>query len=129
MPKPRHSSDDCSPGCAVEATITLIDGKWKCVILYHLLDGTLRFNQLRRLIPAATQRVLTAQLRELETDGLVKRTIYPEVPPKVEYQLTDLGWSLESVLKSLGAWGNDHMNLFNQGKPTGLETVEVHVAA
>lgn len=113
MPKPRHSSFDCSPGCAVEATITLIDGKWKCVILYHLLDGTLRFNQLRRLIPGATQRVLTAQLRELEVDGLVVRTIYPEIPPKVEYQLSDLGRSLEAVLKSLGAWGTDHMDLFS----------------
>ena len=113
MPKPRHSSFDCSPGCAVEATITLIDGKWKCVILYHLLDGTLRFNQLRRLIPGATQRVLTAQLRELEVDGLVIRTIYPEVPPKVEYQLSDLGRSLEAVLKSLGEWGTEHMDLFS----------------
>ncbi len=129
MSKNRHSSYDCSPGCAVEATITLINGKWKCVILYHLLDGTLRFNQIRRLIPAATQRVLTAQLRELETDGLVKRTIYPEVPPKVEYQLTDLGWSLEAVLKSLGAWGNDHMNLFNQSKPGKFETDEKREAA
>ena len=129
MPKPRHSSYDCSPGCAVEATITLIHGKWKCVILYHLLDGTLRFNHLRKLIPAATQRVLTAQLRELETDGLVKRTIYAEVPPKVEYQLTDLGWSLEAVLKSLGAWGNDHMNLFDQGKPNGLEVSEEAVTS
>lgn len=117
MPKPRHSSYDCSPGCSVEATITLINGKWKCVILCHLLEGTHRFNQLRRRIPEATQRVLTAQLRELETDGLVKRTIYAEVPPRVEYQLTNLGLSLEGVLKSLGAWGTDHMNLFNQNQP------------
>jgi DNA-binding HxlR family transcriptional regulator len=73
--------------------------------------------------------VLTAQLRELETDGLVKRTIYAEVPPKVEYQLTDLGWSLEAALNSLGAWGNDHMNLFNKGKPSGLETDEEHEPA
>jgi DNA-binding HxlR family transcriptional regulator len=113
MPKPRHSNYNYSPGCAVEATITLIDGKWKCVILYHLLDGTLRFNQLRRLIPAATQRVLTAQLRELEVDGLVTRIIYAEVPPKVEYLLSDLGHSLAPVLHSLGAWGQDHMHLFN----------------
>ena len=118
MPTPRHSSFDCSPGCAVEATITLIHGKWKCVILYHLLDGTLRFNQLRRQIPGATQRVLTAQLRELETEGLVIRPIYPEIPPRVEYELSDLGRSLEAVLKSLGAWGTEHMELFNRTPET-----------
>jgi len=116
MPKARHSSYDCSPGCAVEATVTLIDGKWKCVILYHLLSGTLRFNQLRKLVPCATQRVLTAQLRELEIDGLVTRTVYPEVPPKVEYQLSERGRSLEPILRALGAWGEDHMELFNTGK-------------
>jgi DNA-binding HxlR family transcriptional regulator len=114
MPKPRHSSYDCSPGCAVEATVTLIDGKWKCVILYHLLSGTLRFNRLRRLLPCATPRVLTAQLRELEADGLVTRIVYPEVPPKVEYLLSERGRSLESVLRALGAWGEDHMDLFNK---------------
>jgi DNA-binding HxlR family transcriptional regulator len=86
-----------------------------------LLEGTLRFNQMRRRIPDATQRVLTAQLRELEADGLVKRTVYAEVPPKVEYQLTDLGFSLENVLNSLGAWGTDHMNLFNQNQQVGSE--------
>ena len=113
MSKPRHSSYECSPGCAVEATVTLIDGKWKCVILYHLLSGTLRFNQLRRLVPCATQRVLTAQLRELEADGLVTRIVYPEVPPKVEYLLSDRGRSLELVLRALGAWGEAHMDLFS----------------
>lgn len=130
MPKPRHSNYDCSPGCAVEATITLIDGKWKCVILYHLLDGTLRFNKLRRLIPGATQRVLTAQLRELEADGLVIRTIYPEIPPRVEYKLSDLGRSLETVLKSLGGWGADHMDLFGGApQPESGAEAETHLGA
>ena len=124
MPKPRHSSYDCSPGCAVEATVTLIDGKWKCVILYHLLGGTLRFNQLRRLVPCATQRVLTAQLRELEADGLVTRIVYAEVPPKVEYLLSERGRSLEPVLRALGAWGEDHMELFSNDGSLGLEAGE-----
>lgn len=122
MPKPRHSSYDCSPGCAVEATVTLIDGKWKCVILYHLLSGTLRFNQLRKLVPCATQRVLTAQLRQLEADGLVTRIVYPEVPPKVEYLLSERGRSLEPVLRALGAWGEDHINLFRKDGRAELGT-------
>ena len=113
MPKPRHSRLDCNPGCPVEASIALIDGKWKCVILHHLLDQTLRFNQLRRLIPCATQRVLTAQLRELEADGLVIRTIYAEVPPRVEYRVSELGLSLKPIISALGRWGADHMNLFS----------------
>jgi DNA-binding HxlR family transcriptional regulator len=124
MSKPRHSSYDCSPGCAVEATITLIDGKWKCVILYHLLSGTLRFNQLRRLVPCASQRVLTAQLREMEADGLVTRIVYPEVPPKVEYLLSERGRSLEPVLRALGAWGQDHMELFSNGGSPELKASE-----
>jgi DNA-binding HxlR family transcriptional regulator len=112
MARVQESRFDGSPGCAVEATVTLIDGKWKCGILYHLLNGTLRFNQIRRLIPSATQRVLTAQLRELEADRLVERTIYAEVPPRVEYKLSPLGRSLEPVLQALASWGADHMELF-----------------
>jgi DNA-binding HxlR family transcriptional regulator len=92
-------------GCAVEATISVIGGVWKPVILFHLLDGKLRFNAICRLTPAATPRMITLQLRELETDGIISRTIYAEVPPKVEYELTELGKSLEPVLVSMCSWG------------------------
>ena len=106
MPRIRHARLDCSPGCAVEATLRFIDGKWKGVILWHLLAETLRFNQLRRLLPSVTQRMLTNQLRELEQDGLVARRIYAEIPPKVEYSLTERGRTLEPVLLALKAWGD-----------------------
>lgn len=112
MAKPRHSRFDCSPGCAVEAAMALIDGKWKSVILFHLSDGTLRFNELRRAIPGVTQRMLTNQLRELEADGLIERQVYPQVPPKVEYSLSPLGRSLQPVLVALQTWGESNMHLF-----------------
>jgi len=96
---------DCAAGCPVEATLDLIDGKWKGVIIYHLLSGTLRFNELRRKLPSATQRMLTRQLRELEESGLVSRTIYAQVPPRVDYALTDEGRSLEQIVSAMHAWG------------------------
>jgi DNA-binding HxlR family transcriptional regulator len=92
-------------GCAVEATLSVIGGIWKPVLLFHLLSGKLRFNAICRLTPSATVRMITLQLRELERDGIVKRIVYPEVPPKVEYELTDLGHSLEPVLLALREWG------------------------
>ena len=101
MPRIRHERFDCSPGCTVEGTLRYIDGKWKGVVLYHLFEGTLRFNEIRRRIPNCTQRMLTNQLRELEADGLIARKIYPEVPPKVEYSLTPRGRSLEPVITAL----------------------------
>lgn len=117
MTKPRHTHPDYSPGCAVEAAINLIDGKWKCVVLWHLLvDGTLRFNELRRRIPGVTQRMLTNQLRQLEADGLITRTVYPVVPPKVEYALTDMGRGLSPILTALRNWGVEHMDIYD--KPT-----------
>lgn len=112
MVKARHSNFDCAPGCAVEAAISLIDGKWKCVILFHLLDGTARFNELRRRVPGATQRTLTNQLRELEIDGLVVRKVYAQVPPKVEYSLSELGLSITPVLHALKHWGDANIDRF-----------------
>ena len=112
MAKARHTRLDCSPGCSVEAAISLIDGKWKCVILFQLLRGTLRFNEIRRRVPGVTQRMLTNQLRELEADGLIQRQVYAEVPPKVEYSLSPLGRSMESVLLALKAWGDANIGLF-----------------
>jgi DNA-binding HxlR family transcriptional regulator len=94
-------------GCPVEAALDLIGGKWKGVLLYHLLkDRRLRFNELRRRMPSVSQRILTKQLRELERDGVVHRTVFAEVPPRVEYSLTALGSSLRPVVKSLEAWGS-----------------------
>lgn len=112
MAKPRHSRFDCTPGCAVEAAISLIDGKWKGVVLFHLLGGTQRFNELRRRMPGVTPRMLTNQLRELEADGLLVRTVYAEVPPRVEYSLSPLGSSLAPVLNALKHWGDAHIDLF-----------------
>ena len=116
MPRTRHKRLDCSPGCAVEATLSLIDGKWKGVVLYHLLEGTLRFGEIRRRLPSCTQRMLTNQLRELEADGLIVRTVYPEVPPKVEYSLSARGRSLEPVIAALKTWGDANLALTLPGE-------------
>jgi DNA-binding HxlR family transcriptional regulator len=94
-------------GCSVEATLSVIGGVWKPVLLFHLLGGRLRFNALCRLTPNATQRMITLQLREMEADGIVARIVYPEVPPRVEYELTPLGHSLKPVLLSMRSWGAD----------------------
>jgi DNA-binding HxlR family transcriptional regulator len=109
MARIAHERFDCEPGCPVEGTLSLIGGKWKGVVLFHLLGGTLRFNQIRRHVPKVTQRMLTTQLRELEADGLVLRTVYAEVPPKVEYRLSAKGQSLAPVIRALEAWGREHM--------------------
>src|ERR1700736_3829390 len=94
-----------NPRCSVGLTVEMVGGKWKGVILYFLLEGTLRFSELRRKIPGITQRMLTLQLRELESDGLVERTVFPVVPPRVEYELTTFGESLEPVLLAMREWG------------------------
>lgn len=110
MGKLRHARHDCSPGCSVEATLSLIDGKWKGVILHHLASETLRFNVLRRKMPNVTQRMLTNQLRELEEDGLIHREVYAQVPPKVEYSLTTMGHSLSPVIAALRVWGDENFD-------------------
>ncbi len=86
----------------------VVGGKWKGAILFHLLDGPTRFGALRRLLPRVTQRMLTLQLRELETDGLIHRNVFGEVPPRVEYSLTDFGHSLEPVIMAMQAWGTTY---------------------
>jgi DNA-binding HxlR family transcriptional regulator len=97
----RRAKEDCP----VERTLEVLNGKWKANILFHLLTGTKRFGQLRRLMPKVTQQMLTAHLRELERDGIIRREVYPQVPPKVEYSLTDLGRGLAPVFDSIYAWG------------------------
>jgi len=99
---------NCNSGCPVDATLDVIGGRWKGVLLFLLLDGPRRFGELRRLLPETTQRVLTLQLRELEADGVVRREIYPEIPLKVEYSLTDFGRSLEPILLQMRTWGERH---------------------
>ena len=98
-------SNDSHTPCSVEISLEIIGGKWKGVVLYHLLSGTKRFNQLQKLIPGVSQRMLTKQLRQLESHRLLVRTVYPVVPPKVEYALTELGFTLEPLLMSLREWG------------------------
>jgi len=95
---------------SIEATMDVIGGKWKPLLMYHLKDGTLRFSQiLDRVKPKITQRILTKELRELERDGLVNRKIYLQVPPKVEYSLTEKGMSLMPILDDLCDWGSEHL--------------------
>ena len=94
--------------CPVNTTLSVIGGKWKVLILYHLVEQTQRFNELRRLLPEITQRMLTLQLRELEEDGLIHREVYPVVPPKVEYSLTDFGRTLLPVIGSMHQWGVEY---------------------
>jgi DNA-binding HxlR family transcriptional regulator len=111
MSKRKHNPDY---GCPIEVTLDVIGGKWKGMVLYCLLKGTARFNELRRLIPKATQRVLTTQLRELEQDGVISRKVYPEVPPRVEYSLTEFGLSLKPILELMGAWGEEYRQLVEE---------------
>ena len=100
--------------CPVAATLHLIGGKYKALLLWHLSGRVLRFNQLRQLVPEATPKMLTQQLRELEQDGLINRKVYPVVPPKVEYSLTEQSESLFPILKAMYEWGSVLMQ--SQGK-------------
>ncbi len=118
---------DCRYGCSVEATLDVIGGRWKGVILFHLLEGTKRFNELQRMVKGCTQRMLTLQLRELERDGVVKRTVYAEVPPKVEYSLTEFGRSLEPILLLMREWGDDYITKLAQSEQ--MQEIEIISAA
>lgn len=109
----RKKYDDCpydgDQACAVEAFLDALGGRWKGMILFHLLPGTRRFGELRKTLPHVTQRMLTTQLRELERDGIVSRKVYAEVPPRVEYTLTALGRRLSPILAAMAEWGDAYM--------------------
>lgn len=102
---------ECKKGyqCPVEATIERIGGKYKSIILWHLMGKTLRYSEIHRLIPKATDKMLAQQLRELEKDGLLNRVVYPVVPPKTEYSLTDLGNTLVPILDAMCEWGKYYL--------------------
>jgi len=95
-------------GCPVEATLRVVGGRWKVLVLHHLLRGTRRFGELNRALRGVSARTLTKQLREMEADGIIDRTVHPQVPPMVEYSLTAKGAELEPVLSALHAWGERH---------------------
>lgn len=120
---------DCAPGCPVEAALELIDGKWKGVILHQLGQGSLRFNELSRRLGQITQRMLTKQLRELEEDGLVTRTIHAQVPPRVDYALSTEGRSLAPVIEALRLWGLDRIERVGMARPHALATASGSAAA
>jgi DNA-binding HxlR family transcriptional regulator len=106
----------CHSACSVEAALDVIGGKWKGVIVFHLLSGTKRFNELHRSFQGITHQMLTVQLRELEEDGVVRRTVYPEVPPKVEYSLTPFGQSLRPILLLMREWGEEYREVLTENK-------------
>lgn len=96
------------PKCPIETTLKMLGCKWKVLIIRELLSGTKRFGELKKSVVGITQKVLTSKLREMEELGLLERKIYPQIPPKVEYTLTDIGYSLRPVLESLKSWGKDY---------------------
>lgn len=106
--------------CSMELTLAIIGGKWKALILWHLGDKTLRYSELRKLLPNVTPKMLTQQLRELEDTGLVKRFVYAQIPPKVEYSLTPAGQSLLPILDTLCKWGQNYANDYEQSEETDL---------
>lgn len=110
MKKRRFKNYELQSGCGVEACLEVIGGKWKGLILHHLLEqGTLRFSQFQRLKPDLSPRILTAQLRELESDGVIARKVFPVVPPKVEYSLSPSGESLRGLISAMQQWGDEFL--------------------
>ncbi|MDM5303946.1 transcriptional regulator HypR [Bacillus vallismortis] len=107
-------------GCPVEFTLDVIGGKWKGILFYHMIDGKKRFNEFRRICPSITQRMLTLQLRELEADGIVHREVYHQVPPKVEYSLTEFGRTLEPIVLQMKEWGESNRNVLESYRSNGL---------
>ncbi|AIQ52189.1 winged helix-turn-helix transcriptional regulator [Paenibacillus sp. FSL R7-0331] len=119
---------DGAQACPVEFTLDVIGGKWKGVLLYHLIDGTKRFNEFRRICPGITQRMLTLQLRELEEDGVVHREVYHQVPPKVEYSLTEFGMTLVPIIHLMRDWGvayqTKQLSAESRGRPEAASGVQ-----
>ena len=101
------------PACPVETTLTLISDKWKVLILRDLLTGTKRFGELRKSIGTVSQKVLTSQLRQMKESGLLTRKVYAEVPPRVEYTLTELGYSLKPIMDAVWAWGENYKKQYS----------------
>lgn len=97
--------------CAVEAAMDIVGGKYKAIIIYELIDKTLRYNEIQKRIPQATPKMLSHQLKELERDGIINRVLYPVIPPKTEYSLTELGNTFVPIVKSLCKWGEDYFRL------------------
>ena len=108
--------------CTVAVTLEVIGGKWKSLILWHLSFKTLRFSQLQRRLSTVTQKMLTQQLRELEADGLVHREVFAEVPPRVEYSLTELGRSVVPILKMMCQWGKDYLEMNEEQAQDACQT-------
>ena len=107
--------------CTVSVTLEIIGGKWKSLILWQLSFKTLRFSQLQRRLQKVTQKMLTQQLRELERDGLILREVYAEVPPRVEYSLTELGRSVVPILELMCQWGRDYLDMDDRSATPGTE--------
>ncbi|MEU2689519.1 helix-turn-helix domain-containing protein [Streptomyces hygroscopicus] len=115
----RSSVEKAPEHCAIEFAMEMLGGRWKLAILKQLAAGTHRFGELRRALSGITQRMLTRQLRELEADGLVTRTVYREVPPRVEYALTEVGHSLDAITEELDKWGRWYRETVRPKGPSG----------
>ena len=115
--------------CPVSHTLHLIGGKYKALLLWHLTGQTLRFNELHKLVPEATPKMLTQQLRELEANSLIHREVYPVIPPKVEYSLTPLGQSLFPILEAMYRWGSERMTESGQTPDCSMNAAEITAAA
>ena len=112
----------CQEGCPVESTLQIISGKWKAVILYHLFkDKVCHFGQLQREIKDCSSRMLALQLNELEKDGVINKTIFPVIPPKTEYTLTEFGKSLAPVIESMEAWGNHYNQVIGKNNQSNID--------
>ena len=112
-----RKSDKKTVGCPVESTIAAIGGRWKVIVIHHLLEGTRRFGELTRLLKGVSARTLTRQLRELEESGIINRYVHQQIPPKVEYSLTPLGLKLKPILFAMHAWGEEFETRRQRSKP------------